>query len=126
MSSISMYHGSGIKSYFVYKKLDYKGGAFYFTVERPLDDCRRDHCNSDIKSRGKKMRKFINLPIGSKPTYIIANLHRLECKECGRILQEKIPFAAKRKRYTKLFVRYVMNLYKEMTISSIAFHLKES
>jgi len=72
------------------------------------------------------MRKFNNLPIGSKPTYIIANLHRLECKECERILQEEIPFAAKQKPYTKSFVRYVMDLSKEMTINSIASHLKVS
>ena len=109
------------------KKTEYKGGAIYFTIERPLDACCCAHCGSyKVKSSGKKVRKFINLPIGNKPTCIFANLHRLECKECGRILQEEIPFAVKRKRYTKSFARYVMDLSKEMTISSIASHLKVS
>ena len=86
MSRSLMYHGFGINSNFVYKKTEYKGGAIYFTIERPLDACCCAHCGSyKVKSRGKKVRKFINLPIGNKPTCIFANLHRLECKECGRI-----------------------------------------
>ena len=50
-------------------------------------------------------------------------LKRLECLECGKILQEEIPFAPGRKSYTKSFQRYVLELSKEMSIKAIANHL---
>jgi polyferredoxin len=50
------------------------------------------------------------VPIGSKAAYIKVIIRCLECLDCKRILQEEIPFANGRKRYTKAFQRYVLEL----------------
>lgn len=124
MSISLIYHAFGIKAKYEYIKQDFKNGVVYFTIERPLYECKCANCGSfKVRSRGQKVRTFRNVPIGTKATYIKLRLKRLECLECGKILQEEIPFASKQKSYTKTFQRYVLELSKEMSIKAIAHHL---
>ena len=127
MSISLIYHAFGIKAKYDYIKQEFKNGAVYFTIKRPLYECKCVHCGSGkVRSRGQKIRTFRNVPIGSKATYIILHFRRLECLECKKILQEEIPFAAGQKSYTKAFQRYVLELSKEMSIKAIANHLGTS
>ena len=127
MSITLIYHLFGIRAKYKYIRHEYKKGAIYFTIERPLDACRCVHCGSKrIRSRGKKERILRNVPVGRKRTYIKVRLKRLECLECGKILQEEIPFADRKKSYTRAFARYVLDLSREMSIKALAEHLSVS
>lgn len=127
MSISLIYHAFGIKAKYEYIRQEFRNGAVYFTVERPLYECKCAHCGSSkVRSRGQKIRTFRNVPIGSKATYIVLRFRRLECLECERILQEEIPFSVRQKSYTKAFQRYVLELSKEMSIKAIANHLGTS
>ena len=127
MSRSLIYHAFGIKAKYEYIRQKFKNGAVYFTVERPLYECKCAHCGSNkVRNRGHKERTFRNVPIGSKATYIILRFRRLECLECKKVLQEGIPFATRQKSYTKAFQRYVLELSKEMSIKAIANHLGTS
>lgn len=127
MSISLIYHAFGIKTKYEYIKHDFKNGSVYFTIERPFHDCQCRHCGSrTIRSRGKKVRLFKSVPIGSKATFIVLRFRRLECLTCQKILQEDIPFSVRQKSYTKAFQRYVLELSKEMSIKAIAQHLGTS
>jgi transposase len=127
MSISLIYHAFGIKAKYEYIKQEFRNGAVYFTIERPLNECKCTHCGcNNVRSRGQKERTFRNVPIGSKATFIILRFKRLECLECRNILQEEIPFATRQKSYTKAFQRYVLELSKEMSIKAIAAHLGTS
>jgi transposase len=63
---------------------------------------------------------FHSLPIGSKPTYIVAKIPRVECKSCGLIRQIQIGFTAPLKRYTHAIERYAVQLCRAMTIQDVA------
>ena len=47
-------------------------------------------------------------------------VRRLECKECGAVVQEKLSFAQPYKRYTKRFSRYVLDLSRIATVKDVA------
>ena len=127
MSISLIYHAFGIKAKYEYIRQEFKKGAVYFTVERPIYECSCAGCGSkNVRSRGMKTRIFRNVPIGCKATYLILRFRRLECLECKKILQEDIPFAHRGKSYTKAFQRYVLSLSKEMSIKAIAAHLGTS
>jgi len=127
MSISLIYHAFGIKAKYEYIKQEFKNGAVYFTIKRPLYECKCKHCGSiKVRTRGQKERTFRNVPIGRKATYIKLRIKRLECLECGKILQEEIPFASGQKSYTRAFQRYVLDLSKEMSIKAIANHLGTS
>lgn len=127
MSISLIYHAFGIKSKYEFIRTEFKKGAVYFTIKRPLYACSCSHCGSRrVRNRGYKSRRFRNLPIGSKPTFIRLLFRRLECLDCNRRLQEDIAFSLRRKSYTKAFARYVLELSKEMGIKAIADHLGTS
>ena len=127
MSISLIYHAFGIKTKYEYIKQTYKHGAVYFTIERPFHDCQCRHCGSrTIRSRGKKVRLFRSVPIGSKATFIVLRFRRLEYLTFQKILQEDIPFYVCQKSYAKAFQRYVLDLYKEMSIKVIDQHLGTS
>jgi transposase len=47
--------------------------------------------------KGKQSRKFKTLSIGLKPVFLIADVQRLQCKDCGCIKQEKLSYVDEKK-----------------------------
>ena len=66
------------------------------------------------------------MPIGCKPTSVTLKVPRVYCFACGALRQAKVGFADPKKRYTRSFERYALELSQHMTIQDVAKHLQVS
>ena len=73
--------------------------------------------------RGRVERRFRTVPIGSRATFVVLPIPRVECQACGVVRQVKVPFADPRRSYTSAFERYALELGRRMTIRDVAKHL---
>jgi transposase len=97
MSKSLLYHGFGLKGV-EYRKTEYRDGSIYFHIETDSKHLECSSCKSKkVVKKGKKERTFRTVSIGFKPVFMVAHIHRLECKECGVIRQEEIKYADKKK-----------------------------
>jgi transposase len=123
MSTSLLYHAFGIRGY-QYTRTDYQGGQVIFTIHQELETCRCPACGSpQVQSRGRVERRFRALPIGSRATFVVLPIPRVECQACGVVRQVKVPFADSRRSYTGSFERYALELGRHMTIRDVARHL---
>jgi transposase len=123
MSTSFLYHAFGIRGY-EYVRTEYQDGQVIFTIHQESETCRCSACGSrKVISRGQVERRFRSLPIGSRATFVVFPIPRVECLACGRVRQVKVPFADWRRSYTKAFERYALELSKRMTIRDVAAHL---
>ena len=121
MSTSLLYHGFGIVGYH-HKVTRFEKGTIVFTISPPRLCC--PCCGSrDIIHHGSRRRLWKNLPIGHRATYIEYDIPRIECNSCGVIRQVTVGFADERKRHTKRFSRYALELCRLMTIQDVAVHL---
>jgi transposase len=123
MSTSFLYHAFGIRGY-QYTRTEYQDSQVIFTIHQEPETCRCSACGSrQVVSRGQVERRFRSLPIGSRATFVILPIRRVECRQCGLVRQVEIPFADSRRSYTKAFERYALELSKRMTIRDVAAHL---
>lgn len=123
MSTSLLYHGFMIRGY-EYQRTTYVWGGIVLTIKQARDRLRCPCCGSeDVHQRGHRWRLYRTLPIGGKPVWIDFKIPRLSCQKCGAWRQVRVTFAKERKRYTKAFARYVLELSKSMTIQDVAAHL---
>src|SRR5215217_3521925 len=123
MSTSLLYHAFGIRGY-QYTRTDYQGGQVLFTIRHEPETCRCSACGSpQVQSRGRVERRFRTVPIGSRATFVVLPVPRVECQACGVVRQVKIPFADPRRSYTRSFERYALELGRRMTIRDVARHL---
>jgi transposase len=126
MSTSLLYHRFGIVGY-RYVRQQFMAGATVFRIEQPRDRLRCSHCGSDaVWAQGGTVRSFKGLPIGKQPTLIEFEVPRVRCWDCGLVRQVKIQFADPKKRYTRAFERYALDLCRHMTIQDVAHHLQVS
>jgi transposase len=123
MSTAILYHGFGIQGYqHVHTKIH--SGAIHFRVRQDVFNLRCPICGSyKVKCRGKVMRRFRTVPIGSKPVWIELPVPRVLCCLCNMVRQVKVRFAFRRRSYTRAFERYALELSQHMTIKDVARHL---
>ena len=123
MSTSLLYHAFGLRGY-DYVKTEYTEGRVVFTVQQRPHTCRCPRCDSrDVIRHGHETRSFKTVPIGHKPVLIVLPIPRVECRRCRIIRQVALPFADPRRRYTKAFERYALELSRLMTIQDVAQHL---
>jgi|SRR5665213_877700 len=92
-----LYHGFGIKDQ-EYIKTSYEGGEIVFRIRTKAEKLRCVDCGSgNVILKGKQLRKFKTLSIGLKPVFLEAEVHRLECKDCGSLRQEKLSYVEEKK-----------------------------
>lgn len=126
MSTSLLYHGFGLVGY-RYVRQEFHEGQVIFHIEQPRDRLRCSHCGSiDVWVQGKIERTFHTLPIGSKPVRLRFKVPRVLCFDCRRVRQVKLGFADAKKRYTRAFERYVLELSRHTTIQDVAAHLQIS
>src|SRR3954471_5714133 len=123
MSTSLLYHAFGIRGYY-YTRTDYRDGATIFTIRHEPETCRCSACGSpQVQSRGRVERRFRAVPIGSRATFVVLPIPRVECRACGATRQVEVRFADPRRSYTKSFQRYALELSRRMTIRDVAKHL---
>ena len=123
MSTSLLYHGFAIRGY-RYRKTDYVNGEVAFTIEQERETFRCAGCGSDdVESRGTVMRAFQSVPIGKKRTFVHLAVPKARCRVCGAWRQVSIGFADPKRRHTRAFERYALELCHSMTIQDVADHL---
>ena len=126
MSTSLLYHGFGIVGY-QYVSQRFQEGQVTFRVRQPRERLRCPQCDcDDVWVRGHEERTFRMVPIGSKPTFLTLDVARVWCPVCDSVRQVKIGFADPKKRYTRSFERYALELSRHMTIKDVAEHLQVS
>ena len=88
--------------------------------------CCPDGGCDDVWVRGHKERTFRTVPIGLQPAWVTLDVARVWCPDCDTVRQVKIGFADPKKRYTRSFERYALELSRRMTIQDVARHLHVS
>jgi transposase len=123
MSTSLLYHAFGIRGY-RYVKTEYERGGVVFTITQDRERLRCSECGcAEVILRGSTERRFRAPPVGRKPVTIVFSVPRVECHACGLVRQVKLSFAETRRRHTRSFERYVLELSKLMTILDVARHL---
>jgi transposase len=126
MSTSLLYHAFNIVGY-QYRSQQFQEGKVIFRIEQRRDRLRCPHCRSeDVWVRGHETRTFRTVPIGAKPTFVTLDVARVWCPRCDIVRQVKIGFADPKKRYTRSFERYALELSRHMTIQAVAEHLQVS
>jgi transposase len=121
MSTSLLYHGFGLRGC-RYVRTEQRFGETHFTVELQRLACPA--CGADdVIRRGVCPRRFRGLPIGGRPTWIHADIQRVECRRCHAVQRVEVPFARPRCQTTKAFERYALELCGCMTIQDVADHL---
>lgn len=124
MSTTLLYHRFGIQGY-TYCSQHFAKDATFFRIEQPRERLRCSECGSPaVWIHGSTERIFRTIPIGSQPTCIVFDVPRVCCLRCHTVRQVKIGFADPKKRYTRSFERYALELSQHMTIKDVAEHLQ--
>jgi transposase len=126
MSTSLLYHGFGIIGY-RYVSQQFQGGQVTFRIEQPRERLRCPQCRcDDVWVRGHEQRTLRLVPIWAKPAFVTLDVARVWCRVCDTVRQVKIGFADPKKRYTRSFERYALDLSRHMTIKDVAEHLQVS
>jgi transposase len=126
MSTTLLYQMFGLRGY-EYRRTDYYQGTASFVIEQPRAKYRCSECGSkSVHAQGHKDRFLRSLPIGGKPTFILLQVARVHCLDCGLTRQVKVPFADPWRTYTHAFERYALELSRFGTIQDVAHHLNVS
>jgi transposase len=81
-------------------------------------------CGSkNVLKKGYTERCFLTAPIGSKTVHLIAQIQRLECRDCGLIRQEHIGYADPKKSYTHFLEEYMDDLLETISVAAVASRL---
>lgn len=118
-----LYHGFGLGT-MEPLRTEVVDGGLVFHVRTPLERLCCAYCHSaEVIRRGCHERRLHLVPIGGKPVMLAMNVQRLECRNCGRLAREHLAFAEPRRRYTRQFGRYVLELSHLGTTRDVALHL---
>ena len=123
MSTSILYHGFRLQHH-RYLRTEYVGGTIIFHVETAAGKRRCAQCGSrNFIKKGKKIRRIRTLPIGKRPVFLAAHLHRLWCRTCQSLRQEPVPWSRPKKRWTMALGRYIVELLGNMTVEDVARYL---
>jgi transposase len=126
MSTSLLYHGFGLVGYH-YVNQSFEGGRVTLRIAQPRERLCCPQCgDAEVWAQGGVERTFRTIPIGSKPVLIKFQVPRVLCFACGQVRQVKLRFADPKKRYTRAFARYALDLSRHMTIQDVAQHLQVS
>src|SRR5262245_3219785 len=123
MSTSLLYHAFGVRGFW-HARTEYRGGQTTFTIRQADKALRCPACGSrGVRPKGRVERRFRSLPIGRRATFVALAIPRVACDACRVTRQVAVPFADPRRRYTKAFERYALDLCRRMTIRDVAQHL---
>jgi transposase len=123
MSNSWLYHAFGVRGY-RYVSTRFECGEMIVHVEAPRESLRCPCCGSaKVHVNEKFVRQWRSVPVGSKPVFIEMNVPKVECQSCGIRRRVEITFADPKRRHTRSFERYVVELLAFMTPIDVARHL---
>lgn len=123
MSTSLLYHAWGLRGYRL-EATEFTEGTIVFRVRQNPDDLCCGHCGCrGVMRQGVVVRRFKTLPIGRRAVWVELPVQRLWCARCNKTRQVKLAFADDRRRYTRSFERYALDLSRRTTIQDVAQHL---
>jgi len=121
MSTSLLYHAFGLRGV-KYISTRYIHGTviFHCEVTRSIERC--PECNSwkTHRKKGTKNRLLRMIPIGARPCFLDIKIWRIFCEDCQSLRWPKLPFTEGKKRHTKRFAQFAIDLLHWMTISGTA------
>ena len=84
MSQSLLYHAFGVREGYEYVRTDYQEGSvrFYLAVKPEQFVC--PCCQScNVIRKGGRERSLQTVPIGLKPVFLVTEVPKCECKDCG-------------------------------------------
>ena len=88
MSQSLLYHAFGVREGYDYIRTEYHQGTveFHLAVEARLLVCPR--CQGrDVIRKGKRFRRIQAVPIGRKPVFLVTEVPRCQCPQCGQVFE---------------------------------------
>jgi transposase len=84
MSQSLLYHAFGVREGYEYVRTDYHQGAvqFHLAVKEGLLVCPACQSSNVIRKGGRE-RSLQTVPIGMKPVFLVTEVPKCECKDCG-------------------------------------------
>jgi len=123
MSGSLLYHAFGVRGY-CYRATRYEEGEVVIRIEPPRESLRCPACShSHVHVVERFRRLWRTLPIGARTVWIEMFVPKVECQSCGVRRRVAVTFAAPKRRHTRRYERYVMQLLQFMTPSDAARHL---
>ena len=121
MSTSLLYHAFGLQGV-KYNSTKYERGTviFHGEVSASVECCPVCGSWKTVRRKGSKVRALRMIPIGSRQIYLVLKVWRIRCEDCGSLRWPKLPFVNGKRRYTKRFARFAIDLLHWMTISGTA------
>lgn len=123
MSQQAVYSALGVRGYEHRSIRLEEGGVIVRLSVRDKNVCCPGCGGGDVARRGCEVRAFRAPPIGAYPVRLLIDVPRVECEACGTVRQVRLAGMCERRRCTRSFVRYVVEMRKTMTIRHLASHL---
>lgn len=84
MSQSLLYHAFGVREGYDYVRTEYHQGTVQFHLA-VKDECLAcPECESrNVIRKGGRERSLQTIPIGLKPVFLVTEVPRCECKDCG-------------------------------------------
>jgi transposase len=83
-----LYHAFGVREGYDYVRTEYHHGTveFHLAVQSRWLVC--PHCaGRDVIRRGKRFRRIQTVPIGLKPVFLVTEVPRCQCRQCGQVFE---------------------------------------
>lgn len=123
MSNSWLYHAFGVRGY-QYVSTRYEQGEIVVRIDVSRESLRCPTCGSQkVHVNERFLRQWRSVPVGAKPIYIEMNVPKVECQDCGVRRRVEVGFADPKRRHTRSFERYVIELLAFMTPMDVARHL---
>ena len=94
MSQSLLHHAFGVRQGYEYWRTAYGEGCvrFFLLVKPELLVC--PECGSrEVSRKGRRFRELQTVPIGLKPVFLVTEVPKCECRECGQRFEVTPPFA---------------------------------
>jgi transposase len=124
MSDWLLYHVWGIRGYKVARCEMVDSERALVKIEATPQVLRCPRCGTkDVVRKGTNPRLWLGTPVGRKRIYFEAQVPRVRCEKCGITRQVHVSFAEEKRRHTRQFARYALELAQITTTAHAAEHL---
>jgi len=123
MSTSLLYHAFGIRGY-RYLGTRFVEGQIVVRIEAPRESLTCSECGGrHVHVIERFRRQWRTVPIGARAVWIEMDVPRVECQTCGARRRVPVRFADPKRRHTRSFERYCMELLQFMTPQDVSWHL---
>jgi len=124
MSDWMLYHVWRIRGYKVAHCERVESERIVVTITATRQALRCPRCGTkDVIRKGVNTRLLRGVPVGRTQVHFAAHIPRVHCGRCGLTRQVRISFAEEKRRHTRQFERYALQLAQLTTTAHAARHL---